>query len=95
MRAFRIDNVVLPVRLEKSAVGLEVTLVGGDAVGAIENSEEIWQQVDQHSTGSDLREGSVEPVTRTGAPKRRRVGRGMIAASEMVNKRHPDVVELE
>jgi hypothetical protein len=32
-------------------VGLEVALISGDAVGAIEYSKKIWQQVDQHSTG--------------------------------------------
>ena len=49
--AVRIDDVVVPVGLEDSAVGFEITLVGGDAIGAIEYSEKIRQQVDQHSTG--------------------------------------------
>ncbi|MDQ2668382.1 MAG: hypothetical protein M3Z05_20660 [Gemmatimonadota bacterium] len=56
-----VDNVILPVRLENSAVGLKVALVGGDSVGAIENGEKIWQQVDQHSAGSDLREAVRNP----------------------------------
>ena len=46
-----VDDVVVPVRLEDTAVGFEVALVGGDAIGAIEYSEKIRQQVDQHSTG--------------------------------------------
>ena len=46
-----IDDVVVPVGLEDSAVDFEVALVGGDAIGAIEYSEKIRQQVDQHSTG--------------------------------------------
>jgi hypothetical protein len=32
-------------------MSFEVAVIGGDAVGAIEYSEEIGQQVDQHSTG--------------------------------------------
>jgi hypothetical protein len=36
-------------------MGGEVTLVGGEAVGAIDNGKKIWQQIDQHSTGA--REG--------------------------------------
>ena len=51
VRTIRIDDVVVPVGLEDSAVGFEVALVGGDAIGAIEYSEKIRQQVDQHSTG--------------------------------------------
>ena len=51
MRAVGVNDVVVPVRLEDSAVGFEVALVGGDAIGAIEYSEKIRQQVDQHSTG--------------------------------------------
>jgi hypothetical protein len=65
MRTVRIDDVVVPVGFEKTAVGVEVALVGGDAVGAIENGKEIRQQVDQHSTGSDLREGGTTIVTQT------------------------------
>jgi hypothetical protein len=49
MRTVRIDYVVVPVWLEKTTVGLKVALVGGDAIRAIEYSEKIRQQVDQHS----------------------------------------------
>ena len=51
VRAVRVDDVIVPVGLEDSAVGLVVALVSGDAIGAIEYSEKIRQQVDQHSTG--------------------------------------------
>ena len=30
----------------------EETLIGGEAIGAIKNSEKIRQQIDQHSTGA-------------------------------------------
>ena len=51
----------------------EVALISGEAIGAVENSEKIRQQVDQHSTRSreDLR----------GA-----FGRGMIVIQQNVNK---------
>jgi hypothetical protein len=69
-------------------VGFEVTVIGGDAVGAIEYGEEIGQQVDQHSTGeSPAREAARSPSA-TGAPQCGRVGRGMIAAAGGWNKRH-------
>ena len=48
MGSVGIDDVVMPVRLEEAAVGGEVALVGGGAVGAVENSKKIGQQVDQH-----------------------------------------------
>ena len=51
MRTLGVDDVVVPVRLEDLAVGVEVALVGGEAVGAIENGKKIGQQIDQHSTG--------------------------------------------
>jgi hypothetical protein len=46
-------------------VGVVVALVGGDAVGAIENGEEIWQQVDQHSTGKRPARGQLGDRPRT------------------------------
>ena len=49
-------------------MGVEVALVGGDAVGAIENGKEIRQQVDQHST-------------ERGKAARRHDGRGMIVVA--------------
>jgi hypothetical protein len=30
---------------------VEVTLISGEAIGAIQNSKKIGQQIDQHSTG--------------------------------------------
>jgi hypothetical protein len=50
VRTIRIDDVILPIGLEDTAMGFEVALVGGDAISAIQYGEEIWQQVDQHST---------------------------------------------
>ena len=52
MGAVRIYDVIVPVRCEKLAVGREVSLVGGEAVGAVEDSKKIGQQVDQHATGA-------------------------------------------
>ena len=60
----------MPVRFKETAMSFEVALVGGDAVGAIEYGEKVWQQVDQHSTGSDLRETSAEPISDGGAELR-------------------------
>ncbi len=48
VRAVGVDDVVVPVRGEQRPVRLEVALVGGDAILALENGEEIGQQVDQH-----------------------------------------------
>ena len=67
VRTVGIDDVVVPVRLEDSAVGFEVALVGGEAVGAIENGEKIGQQVDQHSTGKHCGRAARSPSA-TGAP---------------------------
>ncbi len=51
VRAVGVNDVIVPVGLEDSAVGFVVALVGGDAIRAIKYSEKIRQQVDQHSTG--------------------------------------------
>jgi len=48
MRTVGVDHVVVPVRLKQPAVALEEAAVGGDSVRAVENCEEIRQQVDQH-----------------------------------------------
>jgi hypothetical protein len=48
VRTFGIDDVIVPVCLEKTAVRGEVAVVGSGSVSAIENGKEIWQQVDQH-----------------------------------------------
>ncbi len=88
VRTLGIDDVILPVGLEESTVGFEVTLIGGDAVGAIEYGEEIGQQVDQHSTGKPPARGAARNPSATGAPHCGRVGRGMIAATSGWNKRH-------
>jgi hypothetical protein len=61
MGPIAVNDVILPIRLENSTVGLKVALVSGDSVGAIENGEKIGQQVDQHSAGSDLREALRDP----------------------------------
>jgi hypothetical protein len=45
-----IDDVVVPVRFEDLLMSSEVALVSGEAIGAVENSKKIRQQVDQHST---------------------------------------------
>ena len=37
----RVKDVVVPVRLEETSVGFEVAKVGGDAISAIEYSEEV------------------------------------------------------
>ena len=52
VRTIGVDHVIVPVRLEDVAVGGEVTLISGEAVGAIQNGEKIGQQIDQHSTGA-------------------------------------------
>ena len=49
VRAVRIDDVVVPVGLQEPPVVLEVAAVCGVSVRAVENCEEIRQQVDQHS----------------------------------------------
>src|SRR5437764_2270915 len=68
-------------------MGFEVAMIGGDAVGAIEYGEEIWQQVDQHSTGKPPAREAARSPSATGAPDYGRVGRGMIAATSGRNKR--------
>jgi hypothetical protein len=40
--------VVGPVGLEKTAVVVEVAVICRDAIGAVQDCEEIGQQVDQH-----------------------------------------------
>jgi hypothetical protein len=45
---FRVDDVVLPVRLEQRAVRVEVAAVGGGAVRAREDGEKVGEQIDQH-----------------------------------------------
>jgi len=41
MGPVRVEDVVVPVRLEKTSVSFEVAKVGGDAISAIEYSEEV------------------------------------------------------
>jgi hypothetical protein len=71
-------------------VGFEVALVGGDAIGAIEYSEKIRQQVDQHSTGKRPAGKPAQSPSATGAPNCGRNGRGMIAVTDEPNKRSFD-----
>ena len=85
--AVGIDDVVVPVGLEETAVSGVVALVGGDAVGAVENGEEIGQQVDQHSTGKRPARGRRGDRRADGCADSGRVGRGMIAVAGDVNKR--------
>src|SRR5204862_3459135 len=87
VRAVGIDDVVLPVGLEDAAVGFEVTLVGGDAISAIEYGEKVRQQVDQHSTGKATCGKPAQSPSATGAPNCGRNERGMIAATDDSNKR--------
>jgi len=44
----RIENVICPVCLKDISVGVEVAVIGRDAIGAVKNCEEIRQQVNQH-----------------------------------------------
>jgi hypothetical protein len=55
MRTFRVDDVVVPVCLQQSPVGGVVSLVGGYPVGALQDCEEIGQQVDEHVPGAAWR----------------------------------------
>ena len=48
MRTVRLYDVISPVGLEETAVVVEVAEVSRDAIGAVQNCEEIRQQVDQH-----------------------------------------------
>ena len=77
VRAIGIDDVVVPVRLEKLAVTGEVALVSGEAIGAIKNCEEVRQQVDQH-----LDRARVGGATTSGDE----IGRGMIVMHRKPNK---------
>ena len=48
MRTIRVEHVVVPVRLEQTAVGGEVAAVGGDGIGSGEECEKVWKEIDQH-----------------------------------------------
>jgi uncharacterized protein (DUF2225 family) len=48
VRTFGIKDVVGPVRLEYSAMCFEVAQIRCDAIGAVDDSKKIWEQVDQH-----------------------------------------------
>ena len=50
MRTIGIDDVVVPVGFENLLMSSEVALVSGEAIGAVENSKKVRQQIDQHST---------------------------------------------
>ena len=55
VRTLRVDGVVLPVGLEQAAVGGEVAPVGGEAIGAPEDGEEIGEQINEHyATGISI-----------------------------------------
>jgi hypothetical protein len=51
MRTFGVDDVVVPVCLQQTPMGGVVPLIGGDPVGALENREEIREQIDEHCRG--------------------------------------------
>jgi hypothetical protein len=41
MRPVRVEDVVMPIRLEETAMGFEVAMVGSDAISAIEYCEKV------------------------------------------------------
>ena len=51
VRAGRIEDVVVPVRLEERAVAVEVAVIRGDPVGAVVDCKEIRKKIDQHRLG--------------------------------------------
>src|ERR1700737_5267159 len=87
MRTLWIYDVILPVGREDSSVSVEVALIGGDTVGAIEYGKKIRQQVDQHSTGKRPARGRRMTRHTYGSAEGGRIGRGMIAATRKPNKR--------
>jgi hypothetical protein len=48
VRTVRLYDVIGPVGLEETAVVVEVAVICRDAIGAVQDCEEIGQQVDQH-----------------------------------------------
>jgi hypothetical protein len=48
MRSFRVKNVIRPVRVKNISVVVEVAVISRDAISAVENCEEVGQQVDEH-----------------------------------------------
>jgi hypothetical protein len=48
MRSFWVENVIRPIRMEDISVIVEVAVISRDAISAVENCEEIRQQVDEH-----------------------------------------------
>jgi hypothetical protein len=48
MRTVGLDDVIGPVRFEETTVVVEVAEICRDAIGAVQDCEEIGQQVDQH-----------------------------------------------
>ena len=77
--AVGVDDVVLPIRRKEAFMGVEVALVSGGRVGALQSSEEIRQQIDEHQLPDrGWRRGTGEsPGGQTG---------GMIAAHVLANK---------
>ena len=89
VRALRVDDVVLPVRLEQRAVGVEVAAVGGGAVGARENGEEVGEQIDQHldrRRRAHRRPSAQLGAVRSGRGREGEKGRGKLAAARKANK---------
>ena len=59
MRAIRLDDVVRPVGFEETAVVVEVAEICRDAIGAVQDCEEVGQQVDQHQQPGSRYGGSA------------------------------------
>jgi hypothetical protein len=60
VRALGIEDVVRPVGLEYSAMSFEVAQISCDAIGAVYDSEEIWEQVDQHRRQENTAFGNAQ-----------------------------------
>jgi hypothetical protein len=48
MWTLRLEDVVVPVRSEKGTMPIEVRVIRVNAVGAVQDGEEIWKEVDDH-----------------------------------------------
>jgi hypothetical protein len=48
MRTVRVEDVVVPVGLEERTVSIEVAKIGSNPIRAVQNREEIRNQIDEH-----------------------------------------------
>jgi len=55
-----VEDVVRPVRFQYSAVCFEVAQIRCDAIGAVYDSEKIWEQVDQHRRQENTALGNAQ-----------------------------------